>query len=59
MQAETTDYQTVKKLGCRYLNVCQLANFASNNSALRQAISGYRYTKAGPRPSAFILTLKL
>lgn len=40
MQAEITDYQTVKKLDSPYLNVCQLANFANDNSTSRQTIPG-------------------
>jgi len=59
MQVEITDYQTVKKLDSRYLNVCQLAIFANDKSASRQAISGARYLKAVRRLAAFILTLKL
>ncbi|MBO9616032.1 MAG: hypothetical protein J7619_25285 [Dyadobacter sp.] len=59
MQVERTDYQTVKKLGSRYLNVRQLAIFVNDKSASRQAISGACYPKAVRRLAAFILTLKL
>lgn len=59
MQAGITDYQTVKKLGARYLNVCQLANFANANSVPRQAIFRCPLHEGRPAVPAFILTLKL
>lgn len=59
MQAEITDYQTVKKLGSRYLNMCQLANFANDNCTPRQAIPSGRCTTAAGRSAALILISKL